>query len=63
MENIASANDSALWLMPSISFDDTISCNMSDMSDKIGVRNASSNSKYIREYFVKYFNDPKHALS
>ncbi|XP_015372634.1 PREDICTED: uncharacterized protein LOC107167931 [Diuraphis noxia] len=44
-------------------FEDTISCEMPDVSDKIGVGNASLNAKDIREYFVKYFNNPEHALS
>jgi hypothetical protein len=43
--------------------EDTINCEMDDISDKIGVGNASSNAKDIREYFVKYFNDLKYTLS
>lgn len=43
--------------------EDTINCEMDGISDKIGVGNASSNAKDIREYFVKYFNNPKYALS
>ncbi|XP_060880360.1 uncharacterized protein LOC132952183 [Metopolophium dirhodum] len=44
-------------------FEDTVSCEMPDISERIGVGNASLNAKDIREYFVKYFNNPKHALS
>lgn len=44
-------------------FEDSIDCNMDDMTDKIGVGNAPSSAKDVREYYVQYFNTPQHALS
>lgn len=44
-------------------FEDSVDCNMDDMTEKIGVGNAPSSAKEVREYFVQYFNPPQHALS
>lgn len=33
------------------SVEDSVSCNMDDVSNKIGIGNATSNAKDVREYF------------
>lgn len=43
--------------------EDSVCCNMDDVSDRIGIGNAPTNAKDVREYFLKYFNEPQHALS
>jgi len=41
----------------------TLSCPLECITERRGVGNPSTSAKDVREYFVKYFNDPIHALS
>ncbi|XP_060881937.1 uncharacterized protein LOC132953562 [Metopolophium dirhodum] len=42
--------------------EDTKTCDMEDVNQKIGVGNSTSVAKDVRDYFVDYFNQPTHEL-
>jgi len=44
-------------------YEDTQSNPMESIMERRGVGNSQTNAKDVREYFVTYVNDPKHALS